>query len=790
MDRRPFIDRIPHAVVATAVTAGSIVAFGAPAHAEGAPPEPLSDDEIQQLFAAGELTTQEVGIGQTMYSIAEATGVSVDELMRLNRAIANPNLLLPGTQLNIPVNAEPPVAEPQTFAPPTGLPVSDMPVAAGVQGILTNQVGSDSFGSASEVAMQGAGSSKTTTAQRYADRALQLGLAAYDTVRAGVEDLLGVPQVPDSMLVDTPKPTNRGPVIESLTNGDSSVFAQQALEGITIIRTPDGTVKIQVGPDTDTTQVSETAGGTTASQQSTPRTVPQEAGGPSFPEVATSGTYQEYLDSLQIPIPQEFLDAKAATDGIKDDNEKFVVRAEARQEYIKWLFESVHPTLEGYTRFKESGIDMTYSQKFPIGKEIDPTCTVTHLMAGIITSPDQYVNPSVAYIILPGGQLYQLTPEANTRTGTTAGGNDTCVATEISAFDALDVDPKMALTEIYRIMYIHEKFGITPQRDNDAIKQSPLDSLGDLYPDARIMKGKTSVWGHKEFDRIENESGHQTGKVDPDVSFMTGLYDRLMDLYFMSEAAGEQSTGISTDAATLGSVSLAGAGGSSILDAPVVSNLEQLASIPVSATGSVLEQYAQPASQPEQESNVHFSLVPDARTQLDTLAPNLSAEQRDFLYEALEAGVQLQALGYNVNPVVMAGQLGLESGYGTSELAREAFNPLGMTTSDDDPSAYWHVDNGNLRPFKRFKSFQEAFQFYAEGMSSKEFYADTAYCLADPQKVLLAIQQKLDRYCNVVGGLGSEPRYAEATNYADRVYRLIQSLNLQILIKVEGGGGT
>lgn len=187
-------------------------------------------------------------------------------------------------------------------------------------------------------------------------------------------------------------------------------------------------------------------------------------------------------------------------------------------------------------------------------------------------------------------------------------------------------------------------------------------------PDASIMEGLTNVWGHKEFDLFGNDTGVRTGKVDPDVAFMVGLYDRLMEVYAqaqqISNASNSQTlVGTPTESQT-----------ATILDAPVVSTLADLP--PPIAVGAATVSDALP--QVYGTSDVKFEVIPYAREQLAMQSPQLNPQQRDFLATALEAGAQLSQEGLVVHPAVMAGQAAIESAYGTSDLAVNANNPLGM----------------------------------------------------------------------------------------------------------------
>ncbi len=201
-----------------------------------------------------------------------------------------------------------------------------------------------------------------------------------------------------------------------------------------------------------------------------------------------------------------------------------------------------------------------------------------------------------------------------------------------------------------------------------------------------------------------------------------------------------------------------------------------------SETNSVTEQLPLIGSPELGSVNGRFELAGDWSDQLKARNPNWSDEQFAFAADAFENFVSLANRGYRINPMVATTQAILESGFGSSDLARDIRNPLGLTTSPDDPRAYRFLDRGNVRYAIDFTTegdngFGEAYEYYAERINTADHYADAAACYYDLDKYVSGLQNENDFRCvtirphndangNLTAGVLS---YAEDNGYQETI---------------------
>ena len=101
-------------------------------------------------------------------------------------------------------------------------------------------------------------------------------------------------------------------------------------------------------------------------------------------------------------------------------------------------------------------------------------------------------------------------------------------------------------------------------------------------------------------------------------------------------------------------------------------------------------------------------------------APISKDAQTAFYHKVRNIGVDFYNQGYPINPDVMAAQVCLETGWGTSKMAREANNYVGMRAYKPDYSTpekyYWRKNNeaGKSEPFAKYDDPADSLKTYAE----------------------------------------------------------------------------
>ena len=159
-----------------------------------------------------------------------------------------------------------------------------------------------------------------------------------------------------------------------------------------------------------------------------------------------------------------------------------------------------------------------------------------------------------------------------------------------------------------------------------------------------------------------------------------------------------------------------------------------------------------PESQPSAAplSPLNFAQAPAAQSNpVNYGSPGVPPNVSQFAqqYEPYARQVQEQ---YGVPPLVTLGQAALETGFGTSNFARERNNFFGMNAIDSDPNqAYGYSDPG------------ASFMDYGRLISQEPRYAQAYAQREDPYAMLAGIRQ---------AGYATDP------NYIQKVHSIMQQL--------------
>lgn len=186
-----------------------------------------------------------------------------------------------------------------------------------------------------------------------------------------------------------------------------------------------------------------------------------------------------------------------------------------------------------------------------------------------------------------------------------------------------------------------------------------------------------------------------------------------------------------------------------------------------------------------------YQLVSNWEQIFDQNNPELSSEKREAIKTAIRIGA---ANGDRINPLLLVGQFGAESGFGTSPLARESNNGFGMT-GDPDSSAYevvWHNDNGNLRPFIKFPTMADGIQYYVDRITSLPQYQDQLTCHSTIDEAIDALWHELaPDNCRIIARQGEDGvlSYGEVSDeeYKRLVHSVVDGLHLDELFVDEVG---
>lgn len=186
-----------------------------------------------------------------------------------------------------------------------------------------------------------------------------------------------------------------------------------------------------------------------------------------------------------------------------------------------------------------------------------------------------------------------------------------------------------------------------------------------------------------------------------------------------------------------------------------------------------------------------YQLVANWEAIFDQNNPELSDEERANIKEAIRIGV---ANGDRINPLLLVGQFGGESGFGTSSLARKSNNGFGMTGNPDSNSydVVWHNDNGNLRPFIKFDTIGDGIQYYVDRITSLPQYQDQLNCHSSIDEAIDALWHELaPDSCRIIArqGEGGVLSYGEVSDeeYKRLVHSVVDGLHLEELFIDEAG---
>lgn len=137
-----------------------------------------------------------------------------------------------------------------------------------------------------------------------------------------------------------------------------------------------------------------------------------------------------------------------------------------------------------------------------------------------------------------------------------------------------------------------------------------------------------------------------------------------------------------------------------------------------------------------------------------------------FAKKMFEIATEVAESGRKINPVILACQGILESGYGKSILSKMANNLFGikagrswkglvyhMKTREFCPEKGWYVISA---PFRQYKNWQECFNDYADIIERLSWYRDAAENCQDPIKFLDGILPTKRE-----PGWATDPRYRE-----------------------------
>jgi flagellum-specific peptidoglycan hydrolase FlgJ len=158
-----------------------------------------------------------------------------------------------------------------------------------------------------------------------------------------------------------------------------------------------------------------------------------------------------------------------------------------------------------------------------------------------------------------------------------------------------------------------------------------------------------------------------------------------------------------------------------------------------------------------------------------TAAPRLSADQRAFL-DTAAAAAQSSQRRYGVPASVVIAQTVLESGWGTSELARTSRNYFGMTCG---PAGRGPVAEGcrdgrdrvctrkgcraTILSFKVYRNMADSFADHGRVMSTNPRYSKAFAARSNPEK----FAKRLAR-----AGYATDPRYAQRLIKIIKKYKL------------------
>lgn len=192
-------------------------------------------------------------------------------------------------------------------------------------------------------------------------------------------------------------------------------------------------------------------------------------------------------------------------------------------------------------------------------------------------------------------------------------------------------------------------------------------------------------------------------------------------------------------------------------------------------------------------------LAPNYKEVINSL--NIEPFKKDFLFMVVEniqiAMVESADKGYVVNPLAMAAQVAIETGYGTDTLSGPANNFFGAKAYGDDPFITVktrEVENGksvykNLN-FRKYPRPADSFNDYIRMLNELDHFTDTVgKCRGDYIYVASALQDERDpNTCELLVGQGgmsilfpgkNVKSYASDPDYTKVVINVVESLKLE-----------
>jgi flagellum-specific peptidoglycan hydrolase FlgJ len=167
--------------------------------------------------------------------------------------------------------------------------------------------------------------------------------------------------------------------------------------------------------------------------------------------------------------------------------------------------------------------------------------------------------------------------------------------------------------------------------------------------------------------------------------------------------------------------------------------------VPSAPPATVQETAPTPAPTPEQQ-NGPYVLNAEQNAIIDSL--NLSPAKKDFLRQATAGAIGLQQHGSKVNPEVVIAQAVLESGWGQSELTKQANNYFGMKAGTDWKGKTLSMLTEEVKGGQRitenavwpvFESAEDCFAEYAKFIEKLPHFADALAYSNDPAKYVGAL---------------------------------------------------
>lgn len=194
-----------------------------------------------------------------------------------------------------------------------------------------------------------------------------------------------------------------------------------------------------------------------------------------------------------------------------------------------------------------------------------------------------------------------------------------------------------------------------------------------------------------------------------------------------------------------------------------------------------------------------WMLAPNYKEVINSL--NIEQYKKDFMVMVVEniqiAMVESTDKGYVVNPLDMAAQVAIETGYGTDTLSGPANNFFGAKAYGDDPFITVktrEVENGkNVYKYQNFRKYPrpaDSFNDYIRMLNKLKHFTDTVgKCRWDYRYVASALEDERDpETCELLveqGGMSIlfppdiVKSYASDEDYTETVIDVVKSLKLE-----------